>query len=122
MWVTDEENLFAIFSGWIISTIGLATCLTYILVMKGFIQEGVEKMSERCKAIDKELSRNGSGYYDPTAYKAMKRVEADQKKYGRDYERFYNLLNTIFYICELAGFHVEGRIVLTDKKTGKVWK
>lgn len=34
-------------------------------------------MSERCKTIDKELSRNGSGYYDPTAYKAMKRVEAD---------------------------------------------
>ena len=73
-------------------------------------------MSERCKIIDKDLSRNGSGYY------AMKRVEADEKKYGRDYERFYNLLNTIFYICELAGFHVEGRIVLTDKKTGKVWK
>lgn len=73
-------------------------------------------MSERCKAIDKELSRNGSGYYDPTAYKAMKRVEADERKYGRDYERFYNLLNTIFYICELAGFHVEGRIVLTDKR------
>lgn len=40
----------------------------------------------------------------------------------KDYERFYNLLNTIFYICNLAGFHVEGRIVLTDKKTGKVWK
>lgn len=37
MWMTDEENLFAIFSGWIISTIGLAICLTYILVMKGFI-------------------------------------------------------------------------------------
>lgn len=73
-------------------------------------------MSERCKIIDKDLSRNGSGYYDPTAYKAMKRVEADEKKYGRDYERFYNLLNTIFYICNLAGFHVEGRIVLTDKR------
>ena len=74
------------------------------------------------KTIDRDLSRNGSGYYDPTAYKAMKRVEADEKKYGRDYERFYNLLNTIFYICNLAGFHVEGRIVLADKKTGKVWK
>nr|DAR18126.1 MAG TPA: Oxaloacetate decarboxylase, gamma chain [Caudoviricetes sp.] len=37
MWMTDEENLFMIFSAWFISTIGLATCLTYILVMKGFI-------------------------------------------------------------------------------------
>lgn len=69
-----------------------------------------------------ELKRNGSGYIDPTAYKAMKRVEADEKKYGRDYERFYNLLNTIFYICNLAGFHVDGRITLVDKRTGKVWK
>lgn len=78
--------------------------------------------TDKNKQSNKELSRNGSGYYDQTAYKAMKRVEADEKRYGRDYERFYNLLNTIFYICELAGFHVEGRIVLTDKKTGKVWK
>ena len=37
MWATDEENLFAIFVAWITSTAGLATCLTYILVMKGFI-------------------------------------------------------------------------------------
>lgn len=77
---------------------------------------------DKKKQSDTELSRNGSGYYDPTAYKAMKRVEADEKRYGRDYERFYNLLNTIFYICNLAGFHVEGRITLVDKKTGKVWK
>ena len=37
MWVNDEEDLFIIFSAWIISNIGLAICLTYILVMKGFI-------------------------------------------------------------------------------------
>ena len=37
MWVNDEEDLFAIFVAWITSTAGLATCLTYILVMKGFI-------------------------------------------------------------------------------------
>ena len=37
MFVSDEENLFAIFVAWIASTAGLATCLTYILVMKGFI-------------------------------------------------------------------------------------
>lgn len=37
MFVSDEENLFAIFVAWITSTAGLATCLTYILVMKGFI-------------------------------------------------------------------------------------
>lgn len=37
MFVADEEDLYAIFVAWIISTAGLATCLTYILVMKGFI-------------------------------------------------------------------------------------
>ena len=37
MVMSDEENLFAIFVAWITSTAGLATCFTYILVMKGFI-------------------------------------------------------------------------------------
>lgn len=37
MLVADEENLFAIFVAWVTSTAGLATCLTYILVMKGFV-------------------------------------------------------------------------------------
>ena len=37
MLMADEEDLFAIFVAWITSTAGLATCLTYILVMKGFI-------------------------------------------------------------------------------------
>jgi len=62
-----------------------------------------------------ELKKNGSGYTDPTAYKAIKKVEKES-------ERFHRLLNTIFYICDLAGFHVEGRIVLKDKETGRIWK
>lgn len=37
MFVADEEDLFAIFVAWIVSTAGLATCLTYILVMNNFI-------------------------------------------------------------------------------------
>lgn len=62
-----------------------------------------------------DLKRNASGYYDPTAYKAIVKAEKDR-------ERFYKLLNTIFYICDLAGFHVEERIVLKDKETGKIWR
>lgn len=62
-----------------------------------------------------DLKRNGSGYYDPTAWKAI--VQAEKES-----ERFHKLLNTIFNICDLAGFHVEGRIVLKDKETGKVWR
>ena len=34
--------------------------------------KGIEKVSDR------ELKRNGSGYYDPTAYKALKRIEREE--------------------------------------------
>jgi hypothetical protein len=64
---------------------------------------------------DRELKRNASGYIDPTAYEAIKNVEADT-------ERFQKLLTAIFAICELAGFHIEERIVIRDKRTGKVWR
>lgn len=63
---------------------------------------------------DRELKKNGSGYPDPTAYKAIKNLEDD--------ERFYKCIHTIFHICELAGFEVEERLTLKDKKTGKVWR
>ncbi len=57
---------------------------------------------------------NGEGYLDLTAYEALRNIEDDA--------RFQKLLHTIFYLCELAGFQIEGRIVLRDKRTGKVWK
>lgn len=66
-----------------------------------------------------DLQRNGSGCYDPTAYKAIKNVDNQNMK---ESERFFNLLNTLFYITELAGFKIEGRITLRDTKTGRVWR
>lgn len=64
---------------------------------------------------DNDIKRNGSGYYDPTAYEVLKKDEEDEA-------RFHKLLYMIFDLCELAGFRVEGRIVLEDKKTGRVWR
>ncbi len=61
------------------------------------------------------LRKNAEGYSDPTAYKAIANTSAED-------ERFYKLLDMIFNICELSGFHLEGRIVLKDKRTGKVWR
>ncbi len=61
------------------------------------------------------LKKNSEGYTDITAYKAIKNTDADAAK-------FHKVLNAIFTICELAGFHVEGRIVLKDKETGRVWR
>lgn len=46
----------------------------------------------------------------------------ENKTSPEDEERFHKLLNTIFTICELAGFHIEGRIAIKDCKTGKIWR
>lgn len=62
---------------------------------------------------DVDIRKNASGCYDPTAYRAIKNVEK---------ERFSKVLQAIFSVCDLADFHVEGRIKLYDKKTGKLWK
>lgn len=67
------------------------------------------------KIVNNDLRRNGSGYSDPTAYKAIASADVDD-------ERFHKLLNTLFTICELSGFHLEGQIVLKDMQTGKVWR
>ena len=40
----------------------------------------------------------------------------------RNAERFHRLLHTLFYLCELAGFEIEGRIILIDKRNGRVWR
>ena len=62
-----------------------------------------------------ELKRNGSGYKDPTAEKAIKSVIADEKKVTK-------LIKTIQAVAHLAGYEIEGRIVLRDKKSGEVWR
>lgn len=60
--------------------------------------------------------KNAEGYSDPTAYEALRNIEIKED------ERFHKLLYAIFDICELAGFEIEGRIVLIDKKSGRVWR
>lgn len=64
---------------------------------------------------DGDLRRNASGCPDPTAYQAIQNID-------REDENFHKLLHTIFNICELSGFRIEGRIVLVDEVTGKVWR
>lgn len=63
----------------------------------------------------KEFKKNSSGYTDPTAYEAVKNIDAET-------ERFERLLTAIFAMCDAAGFRLEERIVLKDKRTGKVWR
>lgn len=64
---------------------------------------------------DRDLRKNSKGYSDPTVYEAIKNIDKED-------ERFHKLLHTIFNICELSGFRIEGRIVLINEVTGKVYR
>lgn len=64
--------------------------------------------------MNSDLRKNASGYNDPTAYEAIKNNQSEI--------RFYKLLHTIFHICEIAGFQLEGRVMLKDKRTGIIYK
>lgn len=90
---------------------------------------------------DNDPRKNCEGYPDPTNYEATRNIERDKKRRQRkerarkemerkaikrqemeEHDRFNELLNTIFYICDLAGFRVDNRIVLEDVRTGRIWK
>ena len=62
-----------------------------------------------------DLKRNGSGYYDPTAWKAIRNTITEEK-------RVTKVIKTLQSVAHLAGFEIEGRIVLVDKETGEIWR
>lgn len=57
---------------------------------------------------------NGSGCRDNTAFEAINNIDEERK--------VKKLILTIFYIVGLAGYEVEGRITLRNKRTGKLWR
>lgn len=57
---------------------------------------------------------NGSRCKDLTAYQALNNIDEEH--------RVKKLILTIFYIVGLAGYEVEGRITLRNKRTGKLWR
>lgn len=59
--------------------------------------------------------KNAEGYSDPTAYQAMMNLEIKEL-------RFKKLLRSIKDVCDLADFEIEGRVVLIDKRSGRVWR
>lgn len=70
------------------------------------------------KKDDEKLSkRNASGCYDLTAYEAIKKADADA-----EYEKVRKVISIIYKLCDLCHFQVEERIILKDKRTGKVWR
>jgi hypothetical protein len=57
---------------------------------------------------------NASHCADFTAYRAIENVE-EEKRVNR-------LIGHLLYIINLAGYQLEGRITLVNKKTGKTWR
>lgn len=62
---------------------------------------------------------NASGCKDMTMFYAIENVSREEKQ---SEERLNKLLRKIFKETEKAGFHLENRLILRDKKTGKVWR
>lgn len=59
---------------------------------------------------------NASGYPDPTAFEAITKVCQEQD------ERCHKVISLIRKLCDITGFDIQGRIVLVDKKTGRVFR
>lgn len=57
---------------------------------------------------------NASGCKDLTSYQALRNVESE--------ERLKKFLKEVFKLSERYDFHIESRIVVTDKRTGKKWR
>lgn len=69
------------------------------------------------KKQDDNPIRNTSGYFDFTAHDAIERAN-----YIIERDRMHMTIDAIHTICELCGFQIEGRIVLRDKKSRRIWR
>lgn len=65
------------------------------------------------------LKYNASGYKDPTAQEALEPIANSEAAIEK---KAHNLVNTIKFITEWAGFEIVGRIHLRDKELGKDFK
>lgn len=66
------------------------------------------------------IYKNMSGYNDPTARAAIQHTDHEIDKGERG--RVNEVLSVMRLVASVAGFEVEGRIVLKDKKTCRVWR
>ena len=75
---------------------------------------GIEALIRRYE-MEQSDRKNSEGYSDPTAYQAMMNLEIEEL-------RFKKLLRSIKDVCDLADFEIEGRVVLIDKRSGRIWR
>lgn len=65
--------------------------------------------------MERNILYNGSGVKDLTAAKAIQKVDVQPMEVNR-------LIEIIKNIVDLAGYEVEGRIALKNKRTRKVYR
>lgn len=65
--------------------------------------------------------KNAEGYPDPTAYEAIQRIEGSVYQ-NPEKERFFKVIGCVLRILELSGYSLEEKLVLRDKRTGKIWR
>ena len=65
--------------------------------------------------MDKNILYNGSGVKDYTAARAIKKADCQPVEVNR-------LIDIIKNVADLAGYEIDGRIALINKKTRKVYR
>ena len=71
------------------------------------------------KCVDKELSRNGSGYSDPTAATALHDIYKKEKEIDRNAMRLIGLIKDLLRTCD---FELIERVQIRHKPTGREYK
>lgn len=62
---------------------------------------------------------NASGCADPTAFEALKPIIQEDTALEK---KVHNLVNTVKFIVDWAGFEMIGRIQIRDKKSGREFR
>lgn len=65
---------------------------------------------------DYGAKKNKEGYPDPTAYQALRNIQAAE---DAEKKRISELIRTLKYIIDLAGYEMVGGIQLRGKPPGK---
>ena len=77
------------------------------------------------RVSDKPVGRSpGYGKKQVSAIDGMTPLHQDARvsAFFLTLQRFNDFLTAIFAICDLSDFHIEERIVVKDKRTGKIWR
>lgn len=69
------------------------------------------------------MNKNAEGYSDPTAEEACRNISREEHlQTVRRLAAINGIIDILNKTANLMGFEVVGRIMLKDKKTGKVYK